>query len=144
MLLLVSKKKMTRAGIANASNQLGHVCLARKEYESALNHYQQALAICDKSNDRMSILAVLPKIVEVHKALKQYDMAIEICLIILDHYHDNRDPQGTVTILEEMAEIYLKAEKKRKLRILIGPSLRFIKISGMKISPPVLCKKQNN
>jgi tetratricopeptide (TPR) repeat protein len=108
------KEKNDETGIANASNQLGHVCLARKEYESALNHYQQAFAICDKSNDRMSVLAVLPKIVEVHKALGQYDLAIKNCLTILDHYHDNRDPQGTVTILEEMAEIYLQDEKKEK------------------------------
>ncbi len=108
------KEKNDEAGIANASNQLGHVCLARKEYESALNHYQQAYAICDKSNDRMSVLAVLPKIVEVQKALKQYQLAIANCLIILDHYQDNRDPQGTVNILEEMAEIYLLIGSKEK------------------------------
>ncbi len=108
------KEQNDETGIANASNQLGHVCLARNEYESALNHYQQAFAICDKSNDRMSVLAVLPKIVEVHKALHQYDMAIENCLTILEHYQDNRNPQGTVTILEEMAEIYLQAENKEK------------------------------
>lgn len=62
----------------------------------------------------MSVLAVLKKIVEVQKSLKQYDLAIESSLSILDHYQDNRDPQGTVTTLEEMAEIYLKAEKTDK------------------------------
>jgi tetratricopeptide (TPR) repeat protein len=108
------KEKNNEAGIANASNQLGHVCFAREENESALKHYQQALAICEKSNDRMSILAVLKRIVEVHKALKQYDMAIEVYLAILDHYQDNRDPQGTVMTLEEMAELYLTVGKKEK------------------------------
>jgi len=62
----------------------------------------------------MSVLAVLKKIVEAQKSLKQYDLAIESSLSILDHYQDNRDPQGTVTTLEEMAEIYLKTEKKEK------------------------------
>jgi tetratricopeptide (TPR) repeat protein len=108
------KEKKDDAGIANASNQLGHVCFARNEYENALKHYQKAFDICDKSNDRMSVLAVLKKIIEVQKSLKQYDAAIESSLVILDHYQDNRDPQGTVTTLEEMAEIYLKAEKKEK------------------------------
>jgi tetratricopeptide (TPR) repeat protein len=108
------KEKNDEVGIANSSNQLGHVCLARKEYDSALHHYQQALAICEKSTDRMSILAVMKKIVEVQTKLHHYDEAIKDCLTILDHYQDNRDPQGTVTILEEMAEIYLKNEKKEK------------------------------
>ena len=112
--LLGYKEKEDETGIANASNQLGHVCLARGEYASALQHYQQALAICEKSNDRMSILAVMKKIVDVNVHLKQYDSAIADCLTILDHYQDNRDPQGTVTILEEMAKIYLQAEKKEK------------------------------
>jgi tetratricopeptide (TPR) repeat protein len=108
------KEREDQAGIANASNQLGHVCLARGEYESSLQHYQQALDICDKSNDRMSVLAVLKKIVEVRKALKQYALAIASCLAILDHYHDNRDPQGTVTTLEEIAGLYIKLEQKEK------------------------------
>jgi tetratricopeptide (TPR) repeat protein len=108
------KEKNDEAGIANASNQLGHVCFDRKEYENALKHYQKAFEICDKSNDRMSVLAVLKRIVEVQKSLKQYDLAIDSSLAILDHYQDNRDPQGTVTTLEEMAGIYLLAEQKEK------------------------------
>ena len=103
-----------QTGIANASNQLGHVCFARGEYESSLQHYQRALDICDASNDRMSMLAVLKKIVEARKALKQYSPAITSCLAILDHYHDNRDPEGTVTTLEEIAELYLQLEQKEK------------------------------
>ena len=108
------KQRDDQAGIANASNQLGHVCFARGEYDSSLQHYQTALDICDKSNDRMSVLAVSKKIVEVQKALKQYNLAIISCLGILDHYHDNRDPQGTVTTLEEIAQLYLKLEQKEK------------------------------
>ncbi len=108
------KESENEAGIANASNQLGHVCFARGEYESALKHYQQALVICEKSNDRMSILSVSKRIVAVHKAQKQYDKAFSVCLMILDHYQDNRDPQGTVTTLEEMAELYLTLGKREK------------------------------
>ncbi len=112
--LLGFQEKEDETGVANASNQLGHVCLARSDYASAFNHYQKALSICEKCNDRMSVLAVLKKIVEVHQGLEQYDQAIKICLEILDHYHDNRDPQGTVETMEKMAEVYLQMDDKEK------------------------------
>lgn len=108
------EEKGDEAGVANASNQLGHLCLARLEYDAAIKHYDRALQICDRANDRMSILAVLKKIVAARRGLKQYDEAIRNCLEMLDHYHDNRDPQGSVETLEEMAEIYLAAEQKEK------------------------------
>jgi tetratricopeptide (TPR) repeat protein len=112
--LIGFEQRQDDAGIANASNQLGHVCLFRKEYAGALKHYQRALAICDKANDRMSTLAVLNKIVAAQKGLKQYDKAIAVCLDVLDLYHDNRDPQGTVVTLETMAEIYLEDGQREK------------------------------
>ena len=102
------REKKDETGIANASNQLGDVCLGRDEYANALEHFERALAICEKSNDRMSILSVMKKTVEVRTQLGQNDAAIKDCLMILEHYQDNRDPQGTVTILEKMAEIYQK------------------------------------
>jgi tetratricopeptide (TPR) repeat protein len=108
------EEKDDQPGIANASNQLGHVCLARQEFDNAMKHYQRALAICDASNDRMSILAVLKKIVEVYRETGEYDKAAKACLEILDHYRDNRDPQGTVSTLEIVAEIYLAAGNKEK------------------------------
>jgi tetratricopeptide (TPR) repeat protein len=101
-------------GIANASNQLGHLCLNRNEFGGALKHYQRALGICQKAHDRMSTLAVLHKIVTAQTGLKKYDKAITVCLDILDLYQDNRDPQGCVTILETMAEIYLADEQREK------------------------------
>ncbi len=101
------EEKRDENGIANASNQLGHVCLAREEYDSALNHYQRAFEICDKSNDRMSIVAVVNKMVAANKGLETYDTAIKLALEVLDHYQDNRDPQGSVETLEEIASIYI-------------------------------------
>lgn len=103
------EEKSDENGIANASNQLGHVCLAKKDYDKALVHYQRAFEICDKINDRMSMLAVLHKVVKVYRYQGLLDKAVDSCLDILDHYHDNRDPRGSVAILEEMAEIYIEA-----------------------------------
>jgi tetratricopeptide (TPR) repeat protein len=108
------EERQDEAGIANASNQIGHLCLSRKDYEGALKHYERALFICDKLNDRMSSLAVLQKIVTAQQGLKKYDEAIAASLKMLDFYQDNRDPQGSVTTLETIAEIYLEAGKKDK------------------------------
>ena len=108
------EQRQDETGIANASNQLGHVCLFRNDYEGALKHYQRALVIVEKANDRMSSLAVLNKIITAQKGLKKYDKAIAVCLDMLDLYQDNRDPQGTVGTLEVMAEIYLEDGQKAK------------------------------
>ena len=112
--LVEFEQRQDETGIANASNQLGHVCLFRNDYEGALKHYQKALTIVEKANDRMSSLAVLNKIVTAHKGLKKYAKAIAVCLDMLDLYQDNRDPQGTVVTLEAMAEIYLEGGQKGK------------------------------
>lgn len=112
--LIGYEEKGNEAGAANASNQLGHVCLARNEFASALKHYDRALAFCEKEGDRMSVLAVSKKIVAAQRGLKQYDMAIAKCLDMLDLYQDNRDPQGTVNTLQEIAEIYISGGEREK------------------------------
>ncbi|MBB5348985.1 tetratricopeptide repeat protein [Desulfoprunum benzoelyticum] len=108
------EKRGEETGIANASNQLGHVCLARQEFTQALQHYQRALGICDKLQDQMSLVAVQKKLIEVFRGLNDHSKAIEICLELLDSYHRNNDPRGTVEILEEMALIYLDSGNKGK------------------------------
>jgi tetratricopeptide (TPR) repeat protein len=108
------EEKQDENGIANASNQLGHLCLVKKEYETALKHYQRAFEICDKHNDRMSLVAIIGKVVDVHREREDFDEAIEKSLEILDHYQDNRDPQGSVATLEKMADIYIAAGKNNK------------------------------
>jgi tetratricopeptide (TPR) repeat protein len=107
--LLGFEEKNDDTGIANACNQLGLVCLARAENEKALAYFNRVYEICDKANDRMSLLAVSKQSVIAYKGLHQYDNAIKTCLDMLDWYQDNRDPQGAVTTLELMADIYEKA-----------------------------------
>jgi tetratricopeptide (TPR) repeat protein len=101
-------------GIANASNQMGHVCLAKKEYDQALSHYNRALEICEKLHDPMSLLALSHQLILVHRGQGQFNKAISICLDRLEKYHDNNDPQGTVAVLEQMAEIYIEAGEQAK------------------------------
>lgn len=107
--LLGFEEKNDEVGIANACNQLGLVCLARKENEKALVHFKRAYEICDKSNDRMSLLAVSKQCVIAYMGLKEYDNGIKTCLEMLDWYQDNRDPQGAVATLELLADIYVGA-----------------------------------
>jgi tetratricopeptide (TPR) repeat protein len=107
-------EKQDSSGIANASNQLGHLCLSREDYAGALNHYRRALTICEEAHDQMSILALFGKMVEVYKGLGDYPAAIDLCLNMLDIYNEHNDPRGTVKILEEMAIIYQKAGEPAK------------------------------
>ena len=95
-----------KEGIANASNQLGHVCIQRGEFEKALDHYQRAWDICEKLGDHVSLLSISQQLVEVYRGLKDYRKSIDVCLDLLDEYHKNNDPGGSVKVMEMMADIY--------------------------------------
>ena len=112
--LLGYEEKNDEIGVANASNQLGHLCLAKKDFEAALKHYQRVWTICEKLQDSMSLMSLLKNFVPAYRGMKQYRQAIDTCLDLLDRYHDNNDPQGTVTVLAEMAEIYQESGQRDK------------------------------
>jgi len=112
--LVSYEEKGDDPGIANASNQMGHVCLAGQDFDQALKHYDRAWAICEKLGDMMSLLALSNQYVQVFRGKGDYTKAISLCLDILDKHFDNNDPQGAVSILEQMAEIYLEEGNKEK------------------------------
>jgi tetratricopeptide (TPR) repeat protein len=112
--LIGYQEKEDEQGIANASNQMGHVCLACGEFDQALVHYNRAWEICEKLHDTMSMLALSNQFVKVYRGQRQFKMAVNVCLDLLDRYHGNNDPRGTVTVLEQMVEIYIEAGDKEK------------------------------
>ena len=99
-------------GIANASNQLGHACLLRKEFDSAIVHYRKAWEICEQLGDQVSLLTVARHLSEAHTGLGEYRQALDLCLDLLDAYQRNNDPRNSVEILERMAGIYLSSGEK--------------------------------
>jgi len=101
-------------GMANASAQLGDICVGREEHEKAIVHYQRAYDICEKENDRFSLVTLLKKMVPIRKALKQYDEAIRIYLNVIDIYSGYNNPAGTVAAMEELAELYLEMGERQK------------------------------
>ncbi|MCB2215084.1 hypothetical protein [Desulfofustis glycolicus] len=103
-----------RVGIANAANQLGHACLLRQDYTAALVHYQRAWSICEELDDAVSLLALARCLIEAHKGLGEYRVALEHCFDLLDNYQRNNNPQGSVEVLEMMADIYVLAEEPGK------------------------------
>lgn len=112
--LLGYEEKGDKGGIANASNQLGHICLAKEDFVGAENHYKRAWDLCKEFDDPMSLFALNKKFIEVYRGLKDYDKAVNICFDVLDVYHGNNDPRGTVVLLELLADIYIEADKKKK------------------------------
>jgi len=112
--LLSFEEKENKGGIANTSNQLGHLCLEKKDYEAALKHYERAWDICDAAGDRMSLISVLDKRITAWLGLGNYSKALEDCFTILDFHEDNRNVQGLVGIMERVADIHLLAGEKEK------------------------------
>jgi tetratricopeptide (TPR) repeat protein len=110
--LLGFEEQNNKEGIANASNQLGHVCLQKEDYDKALVHYQRAEEIVSEMDDPMSILALSKQLILVYIGTEQYKQAIARCLDLLDLYQANNNPKGTVEIMEQMAEIFLKSNDK--------------------------------
>jgi tetratricopeptide (TPR) repeat protein len=108
------EQEQDHIGIANAANQLGHACMLRQEYDKALVHYRRAWEICEEQGDTMSLLSLTRHLIEVHKGLKEYRVALDRCLDLLDTYQRNNNPKGSVEILEMMADIYVLAEEPGK------------------------------
>lgn len=109
--LLGYEEKGDKTGMANASNQLGHVCMAKGDFVGAENHYQRSWELCTEFDDPMSLFSLSKRFVEVYRGQKNYDKAIEMCFDLLDTYQRNNDPRGTVALLEDLAGIYLEADK---------------------------------
>lgn len=101
-------------GIANCADRLGDVCVAREEYQMALEHFQRAFDICAKENDIFSTNTLNKKIAGVYKRTGDLDTALSLLFDIFDHYTQLRDPKGTVEILEVIAEIYQEQGNKEK------------------------------
>jgi len=101
-------------GVANASDQLGDLCALRDDHEKALSHYQRAYDICDRENDRFSLVALQKKMVVSKKALKQYEDAVKIYLNVIDIYAGYNNPAGTVATMEELAKLYLDMGERQK------------------------------
>lgn len=106
------EEENNREGIANASNQLGHACLLREEFDKAIVHYKKAWEVCEELGDQVSLLTVAKKLAAAHKGLGEYRQALDLCLDLLDSYQKNNDPQNSVDILERMAEIYVASGEK--------------------------------
>lgn len=101
-------------GVANAADQLGDICAAREDHEQAITHYQRAYAICDRENDRFSLIALQKKMANSYLALQQNDAAVKIYLNVIDIYAGYNNPAGTVSTMEELARLYLDMGERQK------------------------------
>ncbi len=101
-------------GVANAVDQLGDICAGREDQEKAIIHYQRAYEICDRENDRFSLIALQKKMALAKRALEQYDEVVRIYLNVIDIYAGYNNPAGTVATMEELAKLYLEMGERQK------------------------------
>jgi tetratricopeptide (TPR) repeat protein len=111
--LLGFEEQNNEGGVANASNQLGSLCLLRNEFDAALRHFRRAEEICQRLHDPMSLQALSRQYIRAYTGSGQYKKAIAQCLDLLDVFEANNNPKGVVEIMEQMAEIYLQAGEKK-------------------------------
>ena len=102
------EEKGDEQGVANCSDRLGDVCVAREEYQMALEHFQRAHSICEKEKDIFSTVSLNKKIAGIYKRTGDLEKALSLLFDIFDHYSQLRDPKGTVEILEVIAEVYME------------------------------------
>lgn len=95
-------------GVANCSDRLGDVCVAKEEYSMALQHFQRAQEICEKEQDIFSVVSLNRKKAGIYKRMGDLDKALSLLFDIFDHYSQLRDPKGTVEILEVISEVYME------------------------------------
>ncbi len=106
--LISFQKDKDENGIANASDKLGDICLKKNNYDQALSNWEIAYKICEKNKDKTSLVSIVKKRANLYRQWNKLDQAIESYLDILDAYHDDNNPQGTVNTLELLSEIYLE------------------------------------
>ena len=102
------EEQKDEAGVANASDRLGDVCMAKEEYGMALKHYKRAFDICEKEEDSFSTLALNKKMAASYRKLGQLNEALEILYDMLEHYQLTKNPKGVVEMLIVMAEVFIE------------------------------------
>ena len=108
------EEKGDEQGVANASDRLGDVCLEKKDFAAALEHYRRAYAICEKEEDSFSTLSLNKKIAAIYREQGELDKAMEIIFDMVEHYHLTRNPQGMVEVMTLIAELYQEKGENEK------------------------------
>ena len=108
------EEKDDEQGVANASDRLGDVCLEKKDFAAALEHYRRAYTICEKEEDSFSTLALNKKIAAIYREQGELDKAMEIIFDMVEHYHLTRNPQGMVEVMAVIAQLYQEKGENQK------------------------------
>jgi len=123
------EEKGDEQGVANCSDRLGDVCVAKEEYQMAMEHFQRAYDICEKEHDIFSMVSLKKKKAGIYKRIGEQDKALDLLFDIFDHYSQLRDPKGTVEILEVISEVYVETGENSKaadtLRTIAGIHTNF-------------------
>ncbi len=108
------EEKGDMQGVANASDRLGDTCMAREQYEMAVEHFQRASEICEQEDDSFSQIALNKKLAVAFENIGEPDKAFELYFDMLEHYRLTNNPKGVVGVLESVAALYEEVDEKKK------------------------------
>ncbi|MDA3969897.1 MAG: tetratricopeptide repeat protein [Desulfobulbaceae bacterium] len=112
--LVTWQEEDNQNGIANASDKMADLLVAKGNYEKALEYYDKAYEICSTDFDRYSLISLENKKANVFAKLGRFPEAIELYMNLFDEYSGNRDAGNTVAILETLADLYISNDQKDK------------------------------
>ena len=101
-------------GVANCSDRIGDTCMIMEEYGMAFENYERSLIICKKEKDSFSILSLHKKMAVVLRKMGRLDESMVLLFDMFDHYHLTNNPEGLVSVLTIMAEVYIAQGKLDK------------------------------
>lgn len=95
-------------GVAKASDRLGDICAARKDFDGAKKHYDRAFKICEEAEDGFSVFELHRKIADLHAVCGKHKEAINLYLDVIDDLSAMQNHEGVIKAFEKMAGIYVE------------------------------------
>ncbi|MEG3843884.1 CHAT domain-containing tetratricopeptide repeat protein, partial [Microcoleus sp. herbarium14] len=93
-------------GQANSLGNLGNAYNSLKQYQEAIKHYEEHLAISKEINDRRGEAAALGNLGLVYKFMEQYEKSIHYCKKCLAISKEINDPRGEAAALGNLGLAY--------------------------------------
>lgn len=109
--LELSRKLSYSIGLAAGLKNVGIIQMRRKEYRAALRNLFQALALVEDSNSDIELASCFLLIGECYERKENIKTAIDNYIKAFEFYEKHDVKKKVVTVLNNLADLYLKVEQ---------------------------------